>query len=623
MVSKQEKVLPLPKPGERNILVTSALPYVNNVPHLGNIIGSVLSADVFARFWRGRGGNVLFVGGTDEFGTTTSLRAREEGVAPQELCDKYHKIHKDVYEWFNISFDIFGRTTNDRHTEITHDIFKELWGEGLIEIRDSEQLWCEQCKGFVFDRLVEGTCPECGCEEARGDQCGDCDWVFDITELVEPRCKIHGGRPALRPSKHLFLKLDNHGPLLENQAKEQGENWLVNAKEINGNSSICITRDGLDWGTPVPGRLVGFDGKVFYPWWDALLGYISITASGMEGESWRAWWRPSTPIAMKSHDGNDSSFNKPGDNTPKSDVGVRLSQFLGADNIFFHGILFPATLLPLDPPYTAPRHIASTRFLTYQGGRFSKSLGVGVFGDNAQQTGLPADVFRFFLLQSRPEGMEDTDFTWDRLVEVHNELFVGKIGKLVHKVLTDLNGVVPHSHDHINGPLLSSVGQTIKRFKGGVHKLLVQYVTQLKNSELRGGLMTTLELTCGSIALLDLVSSRVMLTDTCERQAVLEVGINLVYLVVRMLEPYIPKTVESLYEVLGVERPTGRLEMDWLGDQGPIKPGHEVGKWEEVEALFECIWPEKAKMWELKFGGKKKRKGEVLVCEEAKRRQKN
>ncbi|KAK0669317.1 tRNA synthetases class I (M)-domain-containing protein [Cercophora samala] len=619
--AKPEKVLPLPRPGERNILVTSALPYVNNVPHLGNIIGSALSADVFARFWRGRGGNVLFVGGTDEFGTTTSLRAREEGVTPQELCDKYYKIHKEVYEWFNISFDIFGRTNNSVHIPLAHDIFRELWGKGVINSWDTEQLWCEKCEGFVFDRLVEGTCPECGYEKARGDQCADCDWVLDGTQLLDPRCKIHGEKPVTRQSRHLFLDLDNHGPCVERMVEEKGGDWLVNAMNMNGNATMGITREGLNWGTPVPEWLAEFEGKSFYPWWDALLGYISITASGMG--DWTAWWRPSKHLVNRNDDDDDDDTRSSckSDNTAtKPDVDVQLYQFLGPDNIFFHGVLFPATLLPLDPPYTAPHHIASTRYLTYRGGKFSKSLGVGVFGDNAQETGLSADVFRFYLLESRPENLQNTEFTWDRLIKVNNELLVGKIGYLIRRVLVEVNGVVPHRCRHTSGPTLSSVEQMIAGFKKGAHRLLRQYVNELEEAKLRGGLMTTLELARGGIALLDLASNKVMSTNRSERQAVLELEINLVYLLARMLEPYIPDTVKSLYKVLRVGRPVGRFEEDWfVRDQGPIEPGHEVGKWEEVEGLFERIMPEKAKMWELQFGGRKKRDGEVLMSGEAKR----
>ncbi|KAK4181287.1 tRNA synthetases class I (M)-domain-containing protein [Triangularia setosa] len=622
MGSKLDKV-PLPKPGERNVLITSALPYVNNVPHLGNIIGSVLSADVFARYCRGRGDNTVFVGGTDEFGTTTSLRAMEEGVTPKELCDKYYEIHKGIYEWFNISFDIFGRTTNERHTEITQDVFRELWGKGVVKVRVVEQLWCEKCEGFVFDRLVEGVCPECGYSKARGDQCGSCDCVFDAVRLVEPRCKIDGKTPVRRESKHLFLDIERLGSELKRLFRKKGGSWSENAREIVkgtvrrglGNFTMCITRDRLDWGTPVPEWLAGFEGKVFYPWWDALLGYISITASGME--EWEEWWRPSKFIAIKGNGDNpDSSYNC-GNNKTNPDIDVQLYQFLGADNILFHAILFPATLLALTPPYTALHHIASTNYLTYQGGKFSKSLGVGVFGDNARETGLSADIFRFYLLESRPEGSEDTEFTWDRLIKVNNELLVGKVGKFIGKVLDLLNakpyfGVVPHRHFYVNGSLPSTVMQKIASVKEDVHRLLGRYVTQLVKVELRGGLETLLELTWGGIAFLDWAGNTCSWMDMSngyrgEWQAVLELVINLVYLLAMMLDPYIPDTARYIYKVLMVEQPVGRLEEHWFnGSQGVIKPGHKVGKWEEVEALFACIKEEKAKEWEQKFGGKGK-----------------
>ncbi|KAK0748011.1 tRNA synthetases class I (M)-domain-containing protein [Apiosordaria backusii] len=587
---------PLPKPGERNMLITSALPYVNNIPHLGNIIGSVLSADVFARYCRSRSYNTLFVGGTDEFGTTTSLRAREEGTTPAALCDKYHAVHEEVYRWFGISFDIFGRTTNEEHTKITQDVFRELWEKGAVKEQRGEQLWCEKCDGFVFDRLVEGGCPGCGCEKARGDQCGVCGCLLEPVELVRPRCKLDGAVPVRRESKHLFLDVERLKPELEKFLVEKGGKWSENAKEVTrgmmegGVRNWCITRDGLDWGTPVPEWLEGYEGKVFYPWWDALLGYVSITAAGMKGHEWERWWKSEK---------------------------VHLYQFLGADNIPFHTLLLPATLLAASSAtnqWTILHHLSATNYLTYQGGKFSKSLGVGVFGDSARETGLSADIFRFYLLYSRPEhGTDDKEFTWDGLIRANNELLVGRIGRFIKSVMKgiheDFSGVVPDWRALPTDP-------SSENMKLGVEQVMGYYVTLFEGVILSGGLRMTLEMadSCNTFLL-----GHRLCGDAEVDGVVIWLGVNLVYLLAGMLEPYLPDTAAGIFSMLRVERPVGRLEECW---NTSVKPGHEVGRWEEVDGLFEYIKPEKAREWEAKFGGRKKREGKMVVGEGAKKKQK-
>ncbi|MES1917542.1 MAG: hypothetical protein MHM6MM_009255 [Cercozoa sp. M6MM] len=267
----------LPAHDKRNVLVTSALPYVNNVPHLGNLIGCVLSADVFARFARLRGHNVLYVCGTDEYGTATETKAREEGVTPREICDKYHAIHKQVYDWFNIDFDVFGRTTTEQQTRIAQQIFLRAHKEGFVQEKEIEQLWCETDSMPLADRLVNGTCPDCGYEDARGDQCDGCGHLINATELLKPRCSMCGNAPVVRQSKHLFLDLSTLQGELEDWVAETAESgkWTKNSVAITehwlkgGLEPRCITRD-LKWGTPVP--LPGYENKVFYVWFDAPIG---------------------------------------------------------------------------------------------------------------------------------------------------------------------------------------------------------------------------------------------------------------------------------------------------------------------------------------------------------------
>ena len=262
-------------PKKRKILVTSALPYVNNIPHLGNIVGSVLSADVFARAMRMLGNEVLYICGTDEYGTTTEAKALEENTTPQKICDKYFEIHKNVYKWFNISFDHFGRTSKPNHTKIVQDIFKKVQKNGFITEEETEQVYCKQCDKFLADRFVVGKCPYCNYTDARGDQCDSCGRLLTPTELESPACSIHGTRPELRKTKHLFLKLDKLQPQLEKLFKNQSkDDWSSNAIKITeawfkeGLKKRAITRD-LKWGVPVPHK--GFENKVFYVWFDAPL----------------------------------------------------------------------------------------------------------------------------------------------------------------------------------------------------------------------------------------------------------------------------------------------------------------------------------------------------------------
>ncbi|TMS19113.1 Methionine--tRNA ligase, cytoplasmic [Larimichthys crocea] len=368
----------LPQEGKRNLLVTSALPYVNNVPHLGNIIGCVLSADVFSRYGRLRDWNVLFVCGTDEYGTATENKAREEGLTPQQICDKYHAVHSSIYKWFQIDFDYFGRTTTEKQTEIFSG---DSTSTGFLVEDTVEQLRCESCQRFLADRFVEGTCPHCSYPEARGDQCDKCGRLINAVELREPQCKVCRQTPVIRSSKHLFLDL----PKLETQLEQWLDkststgDWTANAKQItrswlrDGLKPRCITRD-LKWGTPVPHP--DFKEKVFYVWFDAPIGYLSITANYTD--KWETWW--------------------------KNPHQVELYNFMAKDNVPFHSVVFPCSLLGAQDNYTLVNHLVATEYLNYEDTKFSKSRGVGVFGDMAKDTGIPSDVWRFYLLVRASRG---------------------------------------------------------------------------------------------------------------------------------------------------------------------------------------------------------------------------
>ncbi len=428
-------------------LITSALPYVNNIPHLGNLI-QVLSADVFARFCRSRGYDTMYVCGTDEYGTATETRALEEGKTPKELCDYYNAIHKEIYEWFNINFDHFGRTSEPEQTEIVQAMFKSLDERGFIKENSIEQLFCTKCDRFLADRYVRGVCPHCGYDDARGDQCESCGKLLEPTELKEPRCLTCSHTPELRATSHLYIDLpgiqNEYGSWME-QTSQDGK-WAKNSVQMtkswirDGLHERAITRD-LKWGIPVPKP--GFENKVFYVWFDAPIGYISITKAltnkmqekARKGEidakdvpDWKSWWIPSES------------------NAPNAKTPVDLFQFIGKDNIPFHTVIFPSTLIGSGKPWTKLHHMSSTEYLNYEGGKFSKSKGIGVFGSDAKESGILADAWRFYIFYNRPEK-QDTFFTWSDFQAKMNAELVGNLANLVNRTTTFVqryyDGIIP------------------------------------------------------------------------------------------------------------------------------------------------------------------------------------
>jgi methionyl-tRNA synthetase len=450
-------------------LITSALPYVNNVPHLGNLI-QVLSADAFARFCRLRAYDTLYVCGTDEYGTATENRAAEEGISPQELCDRYHAMHRDIYRWFNIDFDHFGRTSTPIQTEVTQGIFAKLDAAGFITEHIEEQLHCATCDRFLADRYVRGGCPHCGNTDARGDQCERCGKLLDPTELKEPRCARCGSTPTLQSTKHLYIDLPRLKDRLEvwiTAASKNGD-WANNAVQMtqawirDGLRERAITRD-LKWGIPVP--KTGYEHKVFYVWFDAPIGYISITgnlAAERGDADWHAfvdhWW--------------------------KDPEHVELFQFIGKDNIPFHTVIFPSSLLGTGEAWTMLHHMSSTEYLNYESGKFSKSKGVGVFGSDVMETGIGADVWRFYMFYNRPEK-SDALFTWKDFQEKVNGELIGNLGNLVNRTLSFVtryyDGAIP------DGVSDESFWETVRRYEADI-------TAKLEKAELRDAFRALFEL---------------------------------------------------------------------------------------------------------------------------------
>ncbi|XP_037819118.1 methionine--tRNA ligase, cytoplasmic [Lucilia sericata] len=542
----------LPKAGERNVLVTSALPYVNNVPHLGNIIGCVLSADIFARYSRAAGYNTLYISGTDEYGTATENKALAENLTPREICDKYFELHNAIYRWFGIGFDYFGRTTTQEQTEIVQEAFKDVYDNGYILTESVEQLLCQKCDRFLADRFVEGTCPHpgCGYEDARGDQCDKCGKLVNATELIRPRCKVCNTAPVVRSSDQLFLDL----PKIENKLREwvdHSENgWTNNARVITrawlreGLKPRCITRD-LKWGIPVPHK--GFENKVFYVWFDAPFGYVSMTKR--YSKEFKQWWQP------------------------EKGVEVELFQFMAKDNVPFHSVVWPSALLAINKGNTLASHIMATEYLNYEDGKFSKSRGIGVFGNDAQDTGIPADVWRFYLASARPEG-QDSSFSWNDLAARNNSELLNNLGNFVNRALVfcekNFNGVVPAMNltndEHV---LLALINRELRG-----------YVNSLEKARLRDGIRHMLSISRHGNGYMQSQQPWVLLKGNDEQKSraatIIGMCCNIACLLANLIFPYMPTTARTMFEQLNAKQTQLNVEKPFTSILLPS--GHKIGK---------------------------------------------
>ncbi|XP_037535350.1 methionine--tRNA ligase, cytoplasmic [Nematolebias whitei] len=568
----------LPQEGKRNVLVTSALPYVNNVPHLGNIIGCVLSADVFSRYGRLRGWNMLFVCGTDEYGTATENKAREEGLTPQQICDKYHTVHSSIYKWFQIDFDFFGRTTTEKQTEIAQNIFWRLHKNQFLVEETVEQLRCETCQRFLADRFVEGMCPHCSYPEARGDQCDKCGRLINAVELREPQCKVCRQTPVIRSSKHLFLNL----PKLESQLEQWLEkstssgDWTANAKQItrswirDGLKPRCITRD-LQWGTPVPHP--DFKEKVFYVWFDAPIGYLSITANYTN--EWEKWW--------------------------KNPHQVELYNFMAKDNVPFHSVVFPCSLLGAQDNYTLVNHLIATEYLNYEDTKFSKSRGVGVFGDMAKDTGIPSDVWRFYLLYVRPEG-QDSAFSWADMALKNNSELLNNLGNFINRagvfVTKFFEGCVP----------VMDLQREDKKLLALVGWELQQYIQLMDKVRIRDALKHILNISRHGNQYIQVNEPwKKIKGGELERQragTVTGVSVNISCLLSVMLFPYMPAVSQTIRDQLNAPQSCINTMLKGTGTfVCALSAGHRIGT---VSPLFQKLEADQIEALKKRFGGQQK-----------------
>ena len=389
-------------------LITSALPYVNNVPHLGNIVGSHLPADIFVRYCRLVGHKAIFIGGTDEHGTATEIAAQKYGITPKELCDSFYKIHKEIYDWFNFSYDNFSRTSKDIHHKTAQEFFLVLYKKGYL-IEDYLKLpYCKKCNRQLSDRFIEGICPHCKNDSARGDQCEKCGNILDPINLIEPRCAICKSKEIkFKDTKHLFFDLPKLSNKLEKWIKSN-KHWREQVKNMalawikEGLKPRCVTRN-LEWGIKVP--IKGYEDLVFYVWAEAALGYISSTKE-WDLNKWKDYWQKN---------------------------GSKIYHFVGKDNIAFHTILFPAELIA-HGGFNLPYNVVGLQYLNFEGKKFSKSKGIGVFCENLPNAGLGPDYWRFYLTFLIPEN-KDTDFSWKDFQNRINSDLIGNFSNFINRTL--------------------------------------------------------------------------------------------------------------------------------------------------------------------------------------------
>lgn len=534
-----------------------------------------------SRYNKVRGRPTLYVCGTDEYGTATETKALEEKVSPEELCKKYNKIHADVYEWFEIGFDIFGRTPTPQHTEISQGIFTKLYKNGLLEGRTTDQPFCETHGKFLADRFIEGTCPNCGYEDARGDQCDKCTKLLDDPlDLINPRCKLDGATPVRRQTEHMFLLLERLQPRIEkftDVSKERGA-WSKNGRIIteswlkNGLKDRGITRD-LAWGVPVP--LPNYDNKVLYVWFEACIGYPSITANYTK--EWKQWW-----------------YN------PEQ---VQLYQFLGKDNVPFHSVIFPGCQLGTEDNWTMLHHLSATEYLNYENGKFSKSRGIGVFGNNARDTGVAPDVWRYYLLKNRPES-GDTQFEWRSFIDSNNSELLAKLGNFVNRIIKLVNSPKAYSGVIPDGFTASDLPKSFEAHLSDITDLLRQYLSEMEAVHLRAGVLIAMKIAEAGNNLIQShrLDNSLIANDAKLAAAVTGTVLNLIYLCSAIFEPYLPATCASIREQINAPRLLIPSEEDISDSWKPnyLKAGHKIGK---AAYLFTKIDESKADEWRELFGG--------------------
>ncbi|MFD4659952.1 methionine--tRNA ligase [Kitasatospora sp. NPDC058444] len=570
-------------------LITSALPYINGIKHLGNMVGSMLPADVYSRYLRRRGHEVLFICATDEHGTPAELAAQEAGLPVAEFCARAHGAQRAVYDGFGLSFDHFGRSSSPQNREITQEIARELQRNGFIEERAIRQVYSNADGRFLPDRYIIGTCPHCGYDKARGDQCENCTRVLDPTDLLEPRSAISGSSDLeVRETRHLFLLQSKLTEEVDDWVAAHADDWPVLASSIarkwltEGLQDRSITRD-LEWGVPVPADVwpeLAAEGKVFYVWFDAPIEYVGATKEWADAapagqlRDWKSWWY-------------------------EADETVRYTEFMAKDNVPFHTVMFPATLLGSRRPWKKVDYVKAFNWLTYYGGKFSTSQRRGVFTDVALEL-LPADYWRYFLMAHAPES-DDSSFTWDLFASVVNKDLADTLGNFVNRVLTfsrkRFGGDVPGGH---------APGEAEQRLGEQVAALLAEYEAQLDALSFRKAAQALRALWSAGNAYLDEKAPwQQVKTDPEAAALTLRTAMNLIHLYAVVSEPFIPAAAAAMRGAFALPEDSPAATRDWISPQEArtldLVPAGTAFTVPPV--LFAKITDEDLAAWTARFGG--------------------
>jgi methionyl-tRNA synthetase len=563
------------------ILITSALPYINGIKHLGNLAGSMLPADVWARFKRAQGHEVLYVCATDEHGTPAELAAAAAGQDVRTYCDEQHEIQKAAGAAFHLSFDIFGRSSNPPNRRLTQHFAKALEQRGFIEERVDRMIYSIDDQRFLPDRYVEGTCPHCAYPKARGDQCDNCGRLLDPIDLIEPYSTVSGSRNLeVRDTRHLYLLQTRLADTVRAWIDERSSAWQPLARSIaykhldEGLIDRGITRD-LKWGVPVVGLdggpRPGLEDKVFYVWFDAPIEYIGATEEWAEaaGGDWRSWWR-----------------------LDEGAQDVRYVQFMGKDNVAFHTVSFPATLLGSGEPWKTVDQLKAFNWLNWYGGKFSTSMGRGVFMDQALEL-LPADYWRWHLTAYGPEH-SDAAFTWEQFQSTTNKDLADVLGNFVNRIVkfteSKFDGLVPEGG--LPGPLEEKLTADIA---AGLATLTAEFEAM----EFRKAAQAARALwVLGNEYLQEAAPWTALKTDRDRAAVTVRTGLNLVALFARITAPFMPATAARIGATVGAS------DVSWpaVGEDllNALEPGRKVSA---PEVLFRKIEDAQVAEWRERFGG--------------------
>ncbi len=532
--------------------VTSALPYANGPVHIGHLAGVYVPADIYVRYLRLKGEDVLFIGGSDEHGVPITIRAKKEGITPQDVVDRYHGIIKKAFSDFGISFDIYSRTTSETHKKLASDFFRTLYDKGEFVEQTSEQYYDEEAKQFLADRYITGECPHCHNENAYGDQCESCGTSLNATDLINPKSAISGSKPVMKETKHWYLPLDKHESWLRQWILEDHKEWRPNVYGQckswldMGLHPRAVSRD-LNWGVPVP--VEGAEGKVLYVWFDAPIGYISNTKELLP-DTWERWWK---------------------------DEDTRLVHFIGKDNIVFHCIVFPA-MLKAEGSYILPDNVPSNEFLNLEGDKISTSRNWAVWlHEYLEDFPGKQDVLRYVLTANAPET-KDNDFTWKDFQARNNNELVAVYGNFVNRALVLTNkyfdGVIPAM-----GELTDYDQQTIQEF-ADVKQEVERLLNIFKFRDAQKEAMNLARI--GNKYLADTEPWKLAKTDMSRVETIMHISLQLVANLAIAFEPFLPFSSQTLREMINME------SFNWadLGRTDLLPAGHKINK---PSLLFEKI----------------------------------